>query len=272
MNRRPHHVVVIGGGFGGMNTAKAFKRKDVDVTLVDKQNYHLFWPLLYQVATAGLSPGDIAAPLRAIFAEQKNVNVRMADVTDIDPDEQLVHFASGERIRYDSLVVAAGFRYHYFGNEQWREHALDLQGVDKALDIRDRILSAYEKAEQESNPARQQALLTFVVVGAGPTGVELAGSIVELAHHSLKDNFRRIDPTQSRVLLLEAADRVLPAFPEEALGQSAACAGEAWRERSPELGGQGRGRRTTYWWSATARRSASTRRLCCGRPASRRRP
>ena len=225
MARRPHHVVIIGGGFGGLNTAKAFKKKafrekDIDVTLVDKNNHHLFWPLLYQVATAGLSPGDIAAPLRGIFAKQKNVNVRMADVTDIDPDEQLVYFASGEQIRYDSLVVAAGFRYHYFGNEQWREHALDLQGVDKALDIRDRILSAYEKAEQESNPARQQALLTFVVVGAGPTGVELAGSIVELAHHSLKDNFRRIDPTQSRVLLLEAADRVLPAFPKKLSGKA----------------------------------------------------
>lgn len=210
-----HHLVVIGGGFGGLYTTKAFKKKDVDVTLVDKHNHHLFWPLLYQVATAGLSPGDIAAPLRAIFARQKNVNVRMANVTDIDPDAQLVHFANGEEMHYDSLVVAAGFQYHYFGNDAWQEHTLNLQGVDKALAIREQILSAYERAEQELDPERQQALLTFVVIGAGPTGVELAGSIAELARHSLKEDFRRIDPMQTRVLLLEAMDRVLPAFPKK---------------------------------------------------------
>jgi NADH:ubiquinone reductase (H+-translocating) len=215
MNTKRHHVVVIGGGFGGLKTAKAFKKADVDVTLVDKQNHHLFWPLLYQVATAGLSPGDIAAPLRAIFARQKNVSVLMADVVDIDPDEQTVHLADGEEIRYDSLVVAAGFQYHYFGNEAWGEHALNLQGVDRALAIREQILSSYEAAERETDPERQQALLTFVVVGAGPTGVELAGSIAELARHSLKDDFRRIDPTQTKVLLVEALDRVMPAFPKK---------------------------------------------------------
>ena len=215
-----HHVVIIGGGFGGMNTAKALRKADVDVTLVDKNNHHLFWPLLYQVATAGLSPGDIAAPLRAMFAKQKNVDVRMAEVTDIDPDGELVHFADGSELHYDSLVVAAGFRYHYFGNEEWREHAHDLQGVRKALDIREQILSAYEEADREQDPARQKALLTFVVVGAGPTGVELAGSIAELARHSLKDDFRRIDPTQSSVLLLEAMDRVLPTFPKKLSGKA----------------------------------------------------
>ena len=220
-----HHVVIIGGGFGGMNTAKALRKADVDVTLIDKNNHHLFWPLLYQVATAGLSPGDIAAPLRAIFAKQKNVDVRMGEVTDIDPDNQLVRLADDEEIHYDSLVVAAGFRYHYFGNEEWRDHAFDLQGVGNALNIREQILSAYEIADKEKNPDRQKALLTFVVVGGGPTGVELAGSIAELAR-SLKDDFRRIDPMQSQVLLLEAMDRILPAFPKKLSGRALTALGK----------------------------------------------
>ncbi len=210
-----HQVVIIGGGFGGMNCAKALRDADVDVTIVDKNNHHLFWPLLYQVATAGLSPGDIAVPLRAIFAKQKNADVRMAEVSDIDPSEQLVQLAGGDRLHYDSLVVAAGFRYHYFGNEGWREHTFSLQGVGKALDIREQILSAYEAADKEQDPERRKALLTFVIVGAGPTGVELAGSIAELARQSLRDNFRRIDPSQSQVLLVEAMNRVLPSFPEK---------------------------------------------------------
>ena len=220
-NTSKHHVVVIGGGFGGLNAAKAFKGKDVDVTLVDKHNYHLFWPLLYQVATAGLSPGDIAAPLRAVFARQKNVTVRMAEVTDIDPDAQLVYLAGREKLPYDSLIVAAGFRYHYFGNEPWRRNAYDLQGLDKALAIRREILAAYERAEQDEDPERRQALLTFVIIGAGPTGVELAGSIAELARHVLTEDFRRIDPARSQVLLLEASDRVLPAFPEKLSAKAA---------------------------------------------------
>ena len=205
MASKRHHVVVIGGGFGGLNTVKALKNQDVDITLVDKRNYHLFWPLLYQVAMAGLSPADIAAPLRAIFKRAKNVRVLMAEVTDIAPDEQLVHFATGDELSYDSLVVAAGFQYHYFGNDDWERAALDMQGLDKALAIRRRILSAYEQAEQEPDPALRAALLTFVVVGAGPTGVELA----------LSRDFRRIDPALTRVLLIEAADRVLPVFSED---------------------------------------------------------
>lgn len=210
-----HHIVIIGGGFGGLNCAKALRNADVDVTIIDKNNHHLFWPLLYQVATAGLSPGDIAVPLRAIFAKQKNADVRMTEVLDIEPNEQFVHLSDGNSLHYDSLVVAAGFRYHYFGNEEWRENTLSLQGVGKALDIREQILSAYEAADKEQDTKRQKALLTFIIVGAGPTGVELAGSIAELARQSLRDNFRRIDPAQSRVLLVEAMNRVLPSFPEK---------------------------------------------------------
>ncbi len=212
MTGNRHHIVVIGGGFGGLNAVKTLQEHDVDITLVDKRNYHLFWPLLYQTAMAGLSPADIAAPLRSIFKRRENVRVLMAEATDIDPDEQRVRFASGEEVGYDSLIVAAGFRYHYFGNDAWERVALDLQGLDKALAIRRRILAAYERAEQESDPALTAALLTFVIVGAGPTGVELAGSIAEMARHTLKGDFRRIDPAQTKVLLIEAADRVLPAF------------------------------------------------------------
>ncbi len=212
MTGKRHHIVVIGGGFGGLNAVKTLQDHDVDITLVDRRNYHLFWPLLYQTAMAGLSPADIAAPLRSIFKRRKNVRVLMAEATDIDPDEQRVRFASGDEIRYDSLIVAAGFQYHYFGNDAWENTALDLQGLDKALAIRRRILAAYERAEQETDPALTAALLTFVIVGAGPTGVELAGSIAEMARHTLKDDFRRIDPAQTQVLLIEAADRVLPAF------------------------------------------------------------
>ena len=209
-----HHVVVIGGGFCGLSTVKKLRKKDVDVSLVDKNNYHLFWPLLYQVAMAGLSPGDIAAPLRAIFSKDKNVRVLMAEVTDIDPVAQRLVFANGDEETYDTLVVAAGFQYHYFGNDEWEEHAFDMQGTEKALSIRRQILSAYELAERELDPIRQQARLTFVVVGAGPTGVELAGSIAEMARHTLARDFRRIDPLRSKILLLEMADRVLPSFPK----------------------------------------------------------
>ncbi len=158
MTGNRHHIVVIGGGFGGLNAVKTLQEHDVDITLVDKRNYHLFWPLLYQTAMAGLSPADIAAPLRSIFKRRENVRVLMAEATDIDPDEQRVRFASGEEVGYDSLIVAAGFRYHYFGNDAWERVALDLQGLDKALAIRRRILAAYERAEQESDPALTAAL------------------------------------------------------------------------------------------------------------------
>lgn len=212
MTHKRHHVAVIGGGFGGLNAVKALEDQDVDVTLVDKNNYHLFWPLLYQVAMAGLSPADITAPLRSVFRRRKNVRVLMAEVSDIDPQQQRVRFAAGGELSYDSLIVAAGFQYHFFGNDSWEQASLDLQGLDKALAIRRRILSAYERAEQESDPAVRTALLTFIIIGAGPTGVELAGSIAEMARYTLQGNFRRIDPTQTQVLLVEAADRVLPAF------------------------------------------------------------
>ncbi len=220
--KRPH-VIVIGGGFGGLNAVKALKHQDIDISLIDRRNYHLFWPLLYQVAMAGLSPAEIAAPLRAIFSRDKNVRVLLGDVIDLMPDERRVRLAGGEELGYDFLVVAAGFRYHYFGNEAWEQAALDMQGMDKALAIRHRILSAYEQAEQELDPACRAVLLTFVIVGAGPTGVELAGSIAEMARHTLKNDFRRIDPAQTRVLLLEAAPRVLPALSPD-LSESAARA------------------------------------------------
>jgi NADH dehydrogenase len=184
----------------------------VDVTLIDKENYHLFLPLLYQVAIAGLSPGDIAAPLREIFSKHKNIRTLMGEVTAIDVEHRRVIYDGGELL-YDALIVATGSKYHYFGHEQWRPYAPSLDGLASALELRRRLLCAYEQAEQEIDAARRQALLTFVVIGAGPTGVELAGAIAEMARYTLKDDFRLADPQQTRVILIEALDRVLPPFP-----------------------------------------------------------
>jgi NADH:ubiquinone reductase (H+-translocating) len=214
-----HRVVVIGGGFGGLQAVKALGRAPVDVTLIDRRNFHLFQPLTYQVATGALSPGEIAAPLRWIFRRQDHVRVLLAEVTGFDLDarevvtEPVVDNSGPQRVPYDSLIVGGGSAYSYFGHDEWRELAPEVKSLESALDVRRRILEAFEAAELEQDPARRAAWLTFVVVGAGPTGVEMAGQIGELARDTLPRDFRVADPRQGRVLLVEQADRVLTAFP-----------------------------------------------------------
>jgi NADH dehydrogenase len=216
------HVVIIGGGFGGLSAARRLRRAPVHITLVDRRNFHLFQPLLYQVAIGGLSPANIAAPLRAVLKRQKNVQVLLGEVIDIDVAHRQVILSDG-RIGYDTLVVAAGARHHYFGHEEWEAFAPGLKTVEDATEIRRRILLAFEAAERETDPARQAALLTFVVVGAGPTGVELAGAIGELAHHTLRNNFHTINPASARILLLEGTDRVLPPYVPKLSAKAAAA-------------------------------------------------
>ncbi len=210
----PHHVVIIGGGFGGLYAAQALRKAPVKVTLIDKRNFHLFQPLLYQVATGGLSAGDISSPLRAILSHQKNTQVLMGKVIGIDPNQKTVQLADKE-ISYDSLIVATGVSHHYFGNDQWAKDAPGLKTIEDALDIRRRIYSAFEAAEKETDPEKRRAWLTFVLVGGGPTGVELAGAMAELAYNTLKDDFRDIDTSEARILLLEGMDRILPPYPPE---------------------------------------------------------
>src|SRR5262249_4722629 len=202
-----HHVVIVGGGFGGLYAAKALKRAPVRVTLIDRRNFHLFQPLLYQVATGGLSPGAIAAPLRAVLKRHTRTEVLLGEVIDIDVGHRRVLLADGA-IAYDTLIVAAGARHHYFGRPEWEILAPGLKTIEDATEMRRRILLAFEQAERESDPAERHSWLTFVVVGAGPTGVELAGAIGELAHHTLRSNFRHIDPASATIVLLEGADRV----------------------------------------------------------------
>jgi NADH:ubiquinone reductase (H+-translocating) len=206
-------VVIIGGGFGGLNAARSLRHVAVDVTLVDRRNFHLFQPLLYQVATGVLSAGDIAAPLRAIVRRQPNVTVLLGDVDDIDPARRMVHTAEGLRLEYDVLVLASGARHSYFAHDEWAPHAPGLKTVEDALEIRRRILIAYEAAEEEADEERRRSWMTFVVVGAGPTGVELAGALGEIAHESLRSDFRRIWPPDATIYLLEGLDRVLPTYP-----------------------------------------------------------
>ncbi|HET6170977.1 MAG TPA: NAD(P)/FAD-dependent oxidoreductase [Gaiellales bacterium] len=215
-----HRVIVVGGGFGGLQSVRGLRRAPVEVTLVDRQNYFLFQPLVYQVATGGLSPAEIAAPLRSVVKRQSNVRVLLADVTGFDLERREVELATlptgdrGARLGYDTLVVAGGSRYSYFGHPEWEVYAPQLKSLAGALDIRSRILSAFEAAEVERDPERRRAWLTFVVVGAGPTGVEMAGQIAELARDTLRREFRSIDTREARVLLVEAAERVLTSFPE----------------------------------------------------------
>ncbi|MDQ3249293.1 MAG: NAD(P)/FAD-dependent oxidoreductase [Chloroflexota bacterium] len=206
------HVVVVGGGFGGLNVVKALRDQPVQITLVDQRNFHLFRPLLYQVAMAGLSPGDIAFPLRAIFRNNKNVRTILAEAIDIDPLQRQVILAAGEPLLYDKLVIATGAVYDYFGHDEWRQPAPSLESVESAEEIRRRLLAAYEAAELEPDPAQRQAWMTFVIVGGGPTGVELAGAIGEMARTTLRDNFRAIDPAATKVILVEALDRILIEF------------------------------------------------------------
>ena len=214
-----HRVVVVGGGFGGLKAVQGLRWAPVDVTLVDRQNFHLFQPLAYQVATGALSPAEIASPLRTVFKRQKNVRVLLAEVTGFDLESRsviadLANGDTGATIDYDTLVVAGGSHYSYFGHDDWQASAPELKSLAGALDIRRRILTAFEAAEVETDEARRRAWLTFVVVGAGPTGVEMAGQIAELARDTLRRDFHDIDTRSARVLIVEALDRVLTSFPE----------------------------------------------------------
>ena len=214
-----HRVVVVGGGFGGLQAALKLRRTPVEVTLVDRRNFHLFQPLTYQVATGALSPGEIAYPLRAIFKRHRNVRVLMAEVADFDLEARELHLRpvagipAPASIHYDTLIVAGGSHYSYFGHDDWSEYAAEVKSLESALVVRSRLLSAFEAAEMEPDPELRARWLTFVVVGAGPTGVEMAGQIAELARDTLRRDFRTIDPRTARILLVEAADRVLTSFP-----------------------------------------------------------
>jgi putative oxidoreductase len=208
------HVVILGAGFGGMACAARLRGEPVRITLIDRRNYHLFQPLLYQVATASLSPGDIAAPIRAVFRDDPNVDVLCATVSGVDPVRRKV-FADGQEVGYDYLVLATGASHGYFGHQSWADWAPGLKFIDDAVAIRGRILAAFERAEAAGDAAEQVRLLTFLICGGGPTGVELAGAIAELARHGLEGEFRRIDPAAARVVLVQAGPRILPAFPEK---------------------------------------------------------
>jgi NADH dehydrogenase len=209
---RPH-VVIVGGGFGGLYAARALRRAPIRLTIVDRRNHHVFQPLLYQVAMAALSPGDIASPIRWILRRQRNTEVLLADVRAVDPKRRLLILADGE-LDYDYLIVASGATHAYFGHDAWRHDAPGLKTLEDALEIRRRVLMAFERAERESDPTRREPMLTFVVIGGGPTGVEMAGAVAEISRHSLARDFRHFDPSSARVLLLEAGPALLSAFPE----------------------------------------------------------
>lgn len=213
-------VVIVGGGFGGLTAARSLKGVPVDVTLIDRRNHHLFQPLLYQVATASLSPADIAQPIREILRKQKNAKVVLGEVARVEPDAKQVVLANGETVPYDYLVLAAGARHSYFGKDEWEADAPGMKSLDDALALRSKILLAFEQAELAETEEERRALLTFVIIGGGPTGVELAGAIAEIAHHSVAREFRNFNPATAKVILLEALPRILPMFPEK-LSESA---------------------------------------------------
>ncbi|MBD2567559.1 NAD(P)/FAD-dependent oxidoreductase [Anabaena lutea] len=209
-----HQVVIVGGGFGGLYAAKSLAKANVNVTLIDKRNFHLFQPLLYQVATGALSPADISSPLRSVLSKSKNTKVLLGEVNDIDTNAQQV-ILSGEVVPYDTLILATGAKHSYFGKDNWEEFAPGLKTVEDAIAMRRRIFMAFEAAEKETDAAKRRAWLTFVIVGGGPTGVELAGAIAELATKTLKEDFRNIDTSEAQILLLEGMDRILPPFAPE---------------------------------------------------------
>mgnify|MGYP001161913453 CR=1 FL=1 len=215
MADRKHRVIIVGGGFGGLAAAKALKRADVDIVLIDRRNHHLFQPLLYQVATAALNPSEIAWPIRHLLRRQDNVRVLMATVTGVDAANRQVLLEDGSREPYDSLILATGAQHAYFGHDEWEPFAPGLKTVEDATAIRRKLLLALEAAERESAPARRRALLTFAIIGAGPTGVEMAGAIIELGRASIKGQFNTIDPHDLRVVLIEGGERVLPNFAPE---------------------------------------------------------
>ena len=226
-----HRVVIVGGGFGGLQATLGLARAPVEVTLVDRRNFHLFQPLTYQVATGALSPGEIAYPLRAIFKRRRNVRVLLAEASDFDLTGRAVRLSSvagvpaPAAIPYDTLILSGGSRYSYFGHDEWSECAAEVKSLESALMVRSRLLSAFEAAEMEPDPDRRASWLTFVVVGAGPTGVEMAGQIGELARDTLRHDFRNVDPRTGRILLVEAADRVLTSFPPSLSGKAARSLG-----------------------------------------------
>ncbi len=210
-----HRVLILGGGFAGLNAAQKLKRAPVDVTLIDRRNFHLFQPLLYQVATGSLSPGEIAAPLRGVLSRQKNARVLLGEAVDIDPDAKRIILRDGAAFDYDSLIVATGSKTSYYGNDAWRAWAPSLKTVEEATAIRHKILYAFESAERAASDEEARAWLTFVIVGAGATGLELAGALGEIANETLKSDFRKINPREARIILMEGGNRVLAAFPED---------------------------------------------------------
>ncbi len=214
MAQKKHHVVIVGGGFGGLHVARAFKSKNIQITLVDRKNHHLFQPLLYQVATGGLSQADIASPIRGILKKRQHIRVLLGEVIDILPRQKKIILKDCD-IDYDTLVVATGVQHHYFGNESWEEHAPSLKSVEDAIYIRKKILQAFEIAELEQSVSQRQQFLNFIIVGGGSTGVEMAGAIGELAKKTLKGNFRSFDPTETQIELVEALPRILPEFDPE---------------------------------------------------------
>lgn len=215
-----HRVVILGGGFGGLAAAQKLKRAPVEVTLIDKRNFHLFQPLLYQVATGSLSPGEIAAPLRSVLSGQKNTRVLLGEAVDVDPDARRVILSDGGTFEYDSLIVATGSQTSYYGKDVWREWAPSLKSVEEATAIRHKILYAFEKAERSATEEEARAWLTFVIVGAGATGMELSGALAEIAQETLRHDFRKIQPQEARIILMEGAPRVLGAFPEDLSGKA----------------------------------------------------
>jgi NADH:ubiquinone reductase (H+-translocating) len=210
-----HRVVILGGGFGGLYAAQALRHAPVDVTIIDRRNFHLFQPLLYQVATGSLSPGEIAAPIRGVLSRQKNAHVLLGEAVDIDPSAKRLTMKDGSKLEYDSLIVATGSQSSYFGQDQWQKWAPPLKSIEDATAIRHRILIAFEEAERTSDPEERRSWLTFVIVGGGPTGVELAGALGEIAHHTLKGDFRSIHPGDAKIIVVDSGSRVLSTFPED---------------------------------------------------------
>jgi NADH:ubiquinone reductase (H+-translocating) len=215
MTTQKHRVLILGGGFAGLNAAQKLKRAPVDLTLVDRRNFHLFQPLLYQVATGSLSPGEISAPLRGVLSKQKNALVLLGEADDIDPDAKRVKLRDGAILDYDSLIVGTGSKTSYYGKDEWRPYAPSLKTIEEATVIRHKILYAFEWAERFATEAEHREWLTFVIVGAGATGLELAGALAEIANETLKNDFRRINPKEARIILMEGGDRVLAAYPPD---------------------------------------------------------
>ncbi len=267
MNHTRPQIIIVGGGFGGLKAAEALARLSVDITIIDRKNHHTFQPLLYQVATAGLSPAEIAAPIRRIMAPHKNVEVLLGEVAGFDLEQQQV-LMHGYELRYDYLVVAAGATHAYFGHDDWEPLAPGLKTIEDALEIRRRILLAYELAEREAALTGNHRPLNFIVVGAGPTGVELAGTLAEIARKSLAENFRNIDPAKTRVLLVEAGPSILSSYPED-LRRSAV---EQLEHLGVEVRTNFSGHRRTFRASADWRRPSARRGSVCGPRELRPRP